>query len=261
MTPKTPTDLPANQSKRKETEAAQEEVLMREVDEAVRQDEMSEFMANYGKPLLAVIVAGLAALAFYLFYWVPSREGPLEEQSETLTRALDQIDAGNLDSGTSMLAPLADDGIGGGKAAALMLQGGIALQQGKADEAAKIFAAIQADDDAPQAMRDLAAIREIAATYDSLKPADIIARLKPMAVPGNAYFGSAGEMVAMAYLEQGKRKESGTLFAEIAKNDDVPDSLRGRARDMAGLLGVDAIDNVEEVLEEVGVERNTPPAE
>ena len=119
-----------------------------------------------------------------------------------------------------------------------------------AEEAAKIFAAVAADDDAPQAYRDLAIIREITATFDTRKPADIVARLKPLAVPENAYYGSAGELLALAYLEQGKRREAGDLLAAISKSDDVPDSLRSRARQMAGQLGVDAIEDVDEVLEE-----------
>ncbi|MFZ1744131.1 MAG: tetratricopeptide repeat protein [Pontixanthobacter sp.] len=258
LTPKTPNNLPAEGGNRKDTGASQEEVLMREVDEAVRQDELSDFLAKYGKPLLGVVVAGLAAFAVYLFYWVPSREGPLEEQSETLTRALDQVGAGNLDSAETTLAPVATDGDAGAKAAAALLQAGIALEKNKPAEAAKIYAAVAADDGAPKAMRDLATVREIATTFDSRKPEDIITRLKPLAVPGNAYFGSAGEMVAMAYVEQGKRKEAGTLFASIAKSEDVPDSLRGRARDMAGLLGVDAIEDVDKLLKESGARNDAP---
>ena len=89
----------------------------------------------------------------------------------------------------------------------------------------------------------------------------MITRLKPLAVPGNPYFGSAGEMVAMAYLEQGKRQEAGTLFSSIAKDENVPDGLRSRSRQMAGLLGVDAIEDVDKVLEEVRGGAGDAPAQ
>lgn len=259
LTPST-SNSPAD--KKKDRAAAEDDVLLREVDEAVRQDELSDFMNRYGKPLLAVVVLGLAAFGGYLF-WDSQREQKLEQQSETLISALDQIEAGNLETGTATLQPLAEEGSGGAKAAALMLQAGIAQEQGKAEEAAKLFAQVAADDDTPETMRDLATVREIAATFDSRDPAEVIARLKPLAVPGNPYFGSAGEMVGMAYLEQGKRKEAGTLFAEISKADDVPDTLRSRVRRLAGLLGVDAIEDVEEVLEEsqVAPEAQDAPAE
>lgn len=259
---KKPTKLPTTlantrptdpKDKRKDRTAASEDVLMREVDEAVRKDELSDFGARYGKPILAVIVLGLAAFAGYLF-WDSRQEAELEGQSESLVRALDQIEAGNLESGSATLDPIAQDGKEGGRAIALMLQAGIAQEQGDTNRAAELFALVAADDDTPDTMRDLAIIREVAATYDSRKPADIIARLKPLAVPGNPYFGSAGEMVAMAYLDQGKRKEAGTLFAEISKADELPQSLRARTRRMAGLLGVDAIEDVDELLAETNAQ-------
>lgn len=228
---------------------------MREIDDAVRQDEYLRFVQAYGRPLLAVLIAGLVAFAGYLF-WDGRQEAALEKSSEDLIAALDQLGAGNLDSANSAAAALADGSSGGAQASALMLQAGTALQSGKPDEAAKIYVQISSNQDLPPALRDLATVREAAITFDKLAPADVIAKLKPLAVPGNAYFGSAGEMVAMAYLEQGKRKEAGTLFGEIAKSKDVSESLRARARQMAGLLGVDAIEDVDKFMktQEVGEE-------
>jgi hypothetical protein len=52
-------------------------------------------------------------------------------------------------------------------------------------------------------------------------------------------------MVGMAYLKLGKNDLAGPLFAAVSKDKTVPDSLRNRTRQMAGLLGVDAVeDNV-----------------
>lgn len=239
----TPTD------KKKVREAAAEDVLLREVDEAVRQDEMSDIFRKYGKPVMAAIALGLVGFAGYLF-WDNRQEADLEKQSEAMISALDQLEAGNLQTGAAALDPVIADGSDGARSVALMMKAGILQEQGKADEAAKLFAQVAADGDAPQTLRDLATVREIAATYDRRKPDEIVGRLKSLAVPGNAYFGSAGEMVAMAYLDQGKTKEAGALFAQIAKAEDVPEGLRSRTRRMAGLLGVDAIEDVDEVLEE-----------
>jgi hypothetical protein len=106
------------------------------------------------------------------------------------------------------------------------------------------------DNDAPQEFRNLAAIRGVAASFDTMKPEDVIARLKPLAKPGNPWFGSAGELVAAAYIKQGKKDLAGSLFAAIAKDEDVPKSLRSRARQMAGQLGYDAVTDVDQVLAE-----------
>jgi hypothetical protein len=90
----------------------------------------------------------------------------------------------------------------------------------------------------------------VATDFDAMKPEDAIARLKPLAVPGNPWFGSAGELVAAAYLKQGKKDLAGPLFASIAKDQTVPRSLRSRARQMAGQLGFDAVTDVDQVLAE-----------
>ncbi len=243
--------LATPEEKRAKREAAAEDVLLREVDEAVRQDQMSNFAANYGKQLIAAIVLCLAAFGGYL-YWQSQQEAGMERDSEALVAALDQIEAGNLDSGSAALDPLIADSNPGAEATARLLKAGVALQQGNTRQAAELFAAVAADEDAPPALRDIATIRSVATSYDTMKPADIIARLKPLAVPGNPFFGSAGELVAMAYLEQGKQKEAGALFASIAKDETVPEGLRSRSRQMAGLYGVDAIEDVDKVLEQLG---------
>ncbi|RXZ66688.1 tetratricopeptide repeat protein [Pelagerythrobacter rhizovicinus] len=220
---------------------------MREVDEAVRQDQVAEFGRRYGKPLIAVVALGILAFGGYLF-WDHRQEAAMEAESETLVGALDQLQAGNLGSATERLDPLLAEE-GGAATQAALLKAGIAMEQGRNEDAAKIYAEVAADDDVPQLLRDLATIREIAATFDDREPDDVVARLKPMAVPGNPYFGSAGELVAMAYLDQGNNEEAGTLLAAIAKDETQPESLRSRARQMAGVLGVDAIEDVDAVLE------------
>ena len=92
-----------------------------------------------------------------------------------------------------------------------------------------------------QPYRDVATVRMVALQFDKLPPQQVIDRLKPLAVPGGPWFGSAGEMVAGAYLKLNRPQEAGKLFAAIARDMKVPDSLRARAIQMAGSLGVDAV--------------------
>jgi hypothetical protein len=92
----------------------------------------------------------------------------------------------------------------------------------------------------PQSYRDIALIRQTALEFDALKPDDVISRLQPLAKPGNPWFGTAGEMTAMALIKQGKKDQAGRLFAAIANDKTVPDSIRSRSVQIAGSLGVDA---------------------
>ena len=118
-----------------------------------------------------------------------------------------------------------------------------ALSGEKGDvKAAIVQYKLVADDPAyPQAFRDLARVRQTVLEFDMLPPAEVIARMKPLAAAGNPWFGSAGELVAISYIKLNKPELAGPLFAAIAKDEQVPETIRGRAARLAGVLGVDAV--------------------
>jgi hypothetical protein len=223
--------------------AAEQDIFFREVDDALRQDKMSGFFKRYGIPVIAGVVILLAALAGYL-WWDHDRKQALGQHGEELTKALDQVEAGNADAAKKQLDTLAAEADDGSGTAARLLLAGVALEQGRQADAVKGFAAVAADTSAPKPLRDLALVREIAANFDAMPPQQVVDRLKPLAIPGNPWFGSAGELTGLAYLKQGKVNLAGPLFASIARDKDSPESLRRRARQLAGLLGVDAVDDV-----------------
>ncbi len=258
---RTPTELPqdeAPQDPAPGTPSREDEILMREIDEAVRQDDATEFFKKYGVTVGAVLAVALAGMLAY-WYWDSTNEANLEGQSETIVSALDSVDAGDYPGAAEKVAPLVEDGSPGAKTVAQFMQAAAALEDADPARAVELYAAVAADPDAPQPMRDLALIREVSTNFDDREPADIIAKLEGLAVPGNAFFGSAGELVAIAHLEAGNEDAAGALFAEIAKDEDIPETLRSRARQMAGLLGVDAIDDVDQLLEDEGVTAGGPP--
>lgn len=229
--------------------AAEQDVLLREVDEAVRQDEAAEFAKRHGMTILALVVVVLAAFGGWL-WWKDHRENRLEKGSEDFVQALDQVDAGNRAKAQAALDPIAQNGTPAAAAGAKMLEAGLLIQKGDTAQATTMLFKLADDKSAPDVLRNLAAIRGVSAGFDTMKPEDVIARLKPLAKPGNPWFGSAGELVAMAYLKQGKRDLAGPLFASIAKDDNAPKSVRSRARQMAGTLGYDAVVDVDQVLAE-----------
>ena len=226
---------------------AQQDVFMREVDDALREDQLKTALQRYGKLAAAGLVALLLALGGWL-WWREHQQSVAGEAGEKFTVALDQVEAGQLNPAYGALEPLTIDGPDGARAAAALMQAGIALEQGNRAQAAKLFGQVAADDDTPKPYRDLATIRQIAVDFDVLRPEAVVARLKPLAVPGNPWFGSAGEMLGTAYLKQGREELAGPLFAQIAKDTTVPETLRSRARQLAGLLGVDAVVDVDKAL-------------
>lgn len=223
--------------------AAQQDGFLREVDEALREDQMVGAMKRYGKVLGIAIAVGLLGLAGYL-YWDHSRKEAAAERSEKTVLALEKAAGGPAAAAGAIteLDALAKDGSAASKAVAALSAAALRQQAGKVDEAAKAYAAIAADTAVPQAYRDLALLREVAARFDSLPAQQVVDRLKPLAVPGNPWFGSAGEMTGLALLKAGKPDQAGPMFAAVAKDTGVPESLRARARLIAGQLGFEAGD-------------------
>ena len=210
----------------------------------MREQEFVDLFKRYAKPVGAGIAALLLGLAGYL-WWDHSTRQAAAELSEKTVLALDKVDprGGGLDQAAKEIDPLTKEGSAASRANALVLRAGIAFQQGKAEDAARDFAAVAADAKAPQPLRDLALIREVAIRFDALPPQQVVDKLKPLSVPGNPWFGSAGELSGMALLKLGKPDLAGAMFVAVASDKDVPASLRTRMRQIAGQLGYEVSDS------------------
>lgn len=220
------------------------EAFLREVDDELRRDRLASFWTRYGRLLIAAIVLGLAAFAGYL-YWRNHQQEVRGQEGEKLQSAYDALAAGRAAEANKPLDELTRSSSEGYRALALFTQADILLQRDDLKGAAAKFAEVARNEEFAPAFRDLALIRQTAAEYDTLQPQAVVDRLRTLAVPANPYFGSAGEMVAVAHLRAGRRDLAGRLFGQIARDENVPASLRQRAVQMAGLLGVDAIDQDE----------------
>ena len=245
---------PSREDKRNSRAAAEQEVLLREVDDAVRQDQLGTAARKYAIPIALGVLVALLAFGGWLL-WRESQESAVEQRSETLVTAFDALEAGQLQQAQQQLAPLATGADAGAGAAAKLAMAGLALQQNRTADAFRQYEALASDEDAPQAYRELASIRLVSARFEDMPPQQVIDRLKPLATPGNPWFGSAGELVAMAYLKQGREDLAGPLLAAIAKDDEVPQTLRSRTRQLAGLLGFDAVEDVDQTMAELQQEQ------
>lgn len=223
---------------------ADNESFYREVDEELRREQLTSFWRRYGVALIVGFVLLLAAIAGYL-YWQHRQEQEAAAHAEALTAAFDDLQAGRVKEAGPRLDQLAAEGSDGYRAAALLTKADIALSEGKTAEAVAQFKAVAANQALAAPYRELALIRQTAAEFDTLQPAEVVERLKPLAVAGNPWFGSAGEMVAIAHMKAGKPELAGPIFAAMAKDTQLPDTIRSRAIQMASSLGIDAVPDLD----------------
>ena len=214
------------------------EAFLREVDEQVRLDTAARFWKRWGRILIGAAIAALVGFAAFL-WWSNNRQVAAGVEGEAMSVALDDLAGGSVAKAEGELTKLSTSSVPGYKASALLALAAQKLAKGDAKGSAAGYAAVVADTSFAQPYRDLALVRQIAVSYDTMKPEEVVAKLKPLAVAGKPFFGSAGEMTAIAYLQMNKTREAGAMFAALAKDEGVPESIRSRAVQLAGVLGVD----------------------
>lgn len=215
------------------------ETFLREVDENLRRDRLRDFSKKHGNWIVAGVILFLIASGGFI-WWQQHQVKRSEAEVEQLSTIYRDVGTGNVSKAPQQLDELADSGSKAIRASALFTRAALALQQNDHKTAIAKYREIVADSGLPRPYRDAALIRQTALEFDQIKPDEVISRLQPFAKPGNPWFGTAGEMTALAMIKQGKKDQAGRLFATIAKDKSVPDTIRGRAVQIAGSLGADA---------------------
>jgi hypothetical protein len=215
------------------------ETFLREVDENLRRDRLRDFFKQNGAWLVAGLILFLAACGGIIWYQ-QHRVQRAQAHVEQLAQIYKDIGTGNTSKVPQQLDDLSNADSKAVRASALFTRAALAIQQNDLKLATATYKKIADDSSLPEPYRNAALVRQTAMEFDQLQPQQVVARLEPLTKAGNPWFGSAGEMTALALIKQGKSKEAGQLFAAIAKDKSVPDSIRDRAIQISGSLGVDA---------------------
>lgn len=225
------------------------EAFLREVDENLRRDQMESFARKYAIWIVLALILFLAAVGGFL-YWQKYKQDRASAQSEQLIKIYNDIGAGHTDNAKKQLATLDNSGNGIVRSLALLTEAAIALDGDDRATALGKYRTLAGDSGVPKPYRDLALIRQTALEFDQMKPQDVVTRLAPLTKAGEPWFGSAGEMTAMAYLKEGNKAAAGKLFAAIAADKGTPATLRSRAAQIAGTLGIDASAELPQTLQQ-----------
>jgi len=214
------------------------EAFFREVDDEVRRERVEKAARRYGVIVGVIVLLALVAFGGTL-WWRSHQQDVAGEKSEKIVEAMTALTTGKDADARKAFQSLADEGSKGYAPLSRLLLADMLVREEKLPEASAAFAKIAADSSVPQQLRDVATLRGTTLDFDKLPPAEVINRLKPLAVTGNPWFGTAGEMTGIAYMKLNQPKQAGALFAQIARDKTVPQSLRARVAQLAADLGVD----------------------
>lgn len=216
------------------------ESFMREVDENLRRDQAEKVVKRYGTWFIAAAVLLLAAVAGWL-YWRNQQAEQAAVASEQFVAVLSDIGEGKTGADVDLrLDTLATEGSGSLSGAARLTRAAVALQKSDRTTAIAQYRQVMEDGDVPPAVRDTATIRLTQLEFDSLQPQQVIDRLAPLTKQESAWYGSAGELTALAMLKANRRREAAALLNALVASKDVPPTLKARAEQLAASLSIPA---------------------
>lgn len=215
-----------------------DDAFLREVDEEVRRDQLGQFWKRFGVLIIVGVVALLAALGGWL-WWQDRQLKAAGAAGQELNTAIDKIGVGDNAGARPILSGLASGGSAAHAALARFMMAADQIATGDDAKAAATLQALVDDAKLAQPLRDAALMKLVRLRFDALKPQDVVAKLKPLAVPGNPWFGLAAETTALAHIKAGTPEPARPLLIAVVRDTALPGTLRNRAAQLALSVGVE----------------------
>lgn len=216
------------------------DTFLREVDEELRRERVSGFVTRYGTWIIIGVVGLLAAIGGWIWYQHSQNERA-GEYSQKLIEVSDQLEKNNAAAAAATIDELVASSDPAYRVAGLFSRANAQISTNAIPAAIDTLKQIVADEAAPQPYRDAALIRQTLLEFETIPPEQVVERMRPFAAAGNAWHGTAGELLAAAYIKQNKPQDAGRVFEAMARDQAVPDSIRQRAIQMASTFGIDAV--------------------
>lgn len=208
--------------------------LFEEVEEQLRSDRYRTFAFKILPWVLGLAAAALIA-ALGWWGWSHYQDQQIGKASEQYEAGIEALQQGRADQATKLFTEVAQSQTKAYKSLALMQLGGLQLSQNKTAAAVKFFD--QAAEAAPDPMiGDAARLKSAFALLDTAPEKDVEARLTPLLQDGRPYRVEAREALAFAKLTGGNLAGARGDFVIISGMLDAPEGARARAKAAIGLI-------------------------
>ena len=212
------------------------DLLIKEVDDDLRQEQLDKLWKKHGKLVSAAAVGIVLAVAAYQG-WTAWDVKQRQESSLRYSEAGLLVEQGRKDEAAEVLGKLQTDGTKGYRVLAEMRLADLRQQQGDFAGAAAIYQHLAGDSSIDRVFRDMSAIRAAYLTLDSSDPVAVDKAMEPLAVESSSWRHSAREIQALAALRRGDNARAADLYAKIAEDAAAPQGLRTRAAEMMAATG------------------------
>lgn len=208
--------------------------VFEEVEDQIRTERYRSVAIKALPWVLGVAAAALiAALAYW--GWDSYSKSQADKASETFMSALEANSQGDQAGAFAKFGEVAKSNARGYRGLALMAQGGMRMEAGKADEAVKLWdEAAKASPD--PVLGDLARLKSALALLDTASYKELEGRLTPLMEDKRPYRLQAREALAFAKIMAGKAAEAKSDFTYLSQVLGASDGQRRRAQAALALI-------------------------
>lgn len=217
---------------------ASADLLIREVDDELRQEQLQQFWKKYGNVAMGGAVALVLAVAGWQG-WNSWQTKQRQASSVAFTQATQALEQGKRDDALAGLGKVAADGTAGYQVLADMKLADVKLGQGDREGAIALFERV-ANGSADDVYRDLARLKAAYLKLDGADPAAAEKMVDKLAVESSPWRHSAREILALAATKRGDSAKATELFRKIADDPAAPQGVRARAAEMLAATGAKA---------------------
>ena len=221
---------------KKNEEYTMQDAFIREVDEDLKNESMKKLCDKYGLFVLLIVIVSLTVAVSYesIKSWYIKRA---ENRTEGYAVALSMQNQGLFDDSLEALDLIINQKMGTYAELAEMQKANILLEQNKEKEALALLEKIANDKSRSQQLRDtalikLASYRQDGATFEEMS--ELLSSITKS--KDNAWYAVAEDMLATILLRDGNIEQAKEIYNALLENQDTPDDLKNRIKDILSVL-------------------------
>jgi hypothetical protein len=208
-----------------------------EVEEDLRAERARKLAQRWGGVALGVaIVVVAAAGGWEAWRWHQARQAATAAQTFLALHQTTERDGADLATAANGFAALAREAPTGYRTIARLRAAALKAEVGERDAAIALWNEVANDAEADRLYRDLATLLAVMHAIDTGDPAQLAARVAPLAAEGNPWRASAREAQALLALRRGAGEEARRILEALVTDPTAPQGLRERAQRVAAGL-------------------------
>lgn len=211
------------------------DAFIKEVSDEVKNDNMKVFWNRYGLLIIAFVV--IAVSAAVSFDRIKAWKTAQNQQNTEEYMAAAQIQPDAPDKTIAALQQISQENRGIFSDFARLQIANVLLSQNKIEEAEAALENVANDKQVNSEVRHIALIKLATYKLDTMDRESFEKLLQPVLAEDSSWAPVAKDLLAMSYIKNGDMATARTIYENILKIKDLPESFKVKVQDMLSSLG------------------------